>query len=107
MWGVNAYRECVNKVLIVDDDRTVGEVLLQYLQRAGCAGRHVTTACGLWDALRAGPPDLLVLDVMLPDGDGIDLCRRIRETVPDLPIILLTARAEGLRDVVIGSRGQP
>jgi DNA-binding response OmpR family regulator len=84
----------VNRVLVVDDDLTVGEVLLQYLARADYAGRHVTTASGLWDALRAGPPDLLVLDVMLPDGDGIELCGCIRESIPDLPIILLTARTE-------------
>jgi DNA-binding response OmpR family regulator len=84
----------MNTILVVDDDQTVGEVLLSYLERAELAGRHVTSAAGLWTELRAGSPDLLVLDVMLPDGDGIDLCSRIRTQIPDLPIILLTARSE-------------
>lgn len=84
----------MSTILVVDDDQTVGEVLLNYLQRAEFTGRHVTSAAGMWAEFRAGAPDLLVLDVMLPDGDGIDLCSRIRTEIPALPIILLTARSE-------------
>lgn len=79
---------------MVDDDRTVGEVLLRYLEHSDLAGRHVETAADLLTELDGMQPDLLVLDVMLPDGDGMDLCSRIRSTNPGLPVILLTARSE-------------
>lgn len=79
---------------MVDDDRTVGEVLLKYLQRSDFEGRHMESAAGLMIALEQLQPDLLVLDVMLPDGDGIALCGQIRSASPGLPIILLTARTE-------------
>lgn len=84
----------VSGILVVDDDRTVGEVLLRYLERSDLAGRHVETAADLLTELDGMQPDLLVLDVMLPDGDGMDLCSRIRTTNPGLPVILLTARSE-------------
>jgi DNA-binding response OmpR family regulator len=91
---VNTYRERVSGILVVDDDRTVGEVLLKYLDRADLQGRHMESATGLMDVLDRMQPDLLVLDVMLPDGDGMVLCSEIREATPELPVILLTARSE-------------
>lgn len=81
-------------ILVVDDDRTVGEVLLRYLERSELTGRHVETASDLMGMLDDMRPDLLVLDVMLPDGDGMSLCSAIRTTHPALPVILLTARSE-------------
>ena len=84
----------VSGILVVDDDRTVGEVLLKYLHRAELDGRHVETAAELLTELDAMQPDLLVLDVMLPDGDGMSLCSQIRTVRPELPVILLTARSE-------------
>ncbi|MBK6764039.1 MAG: response regulator transcription factor [Micrococcales bacterium] len=84
----------VSGILVVDDDRTVGEVLLRYLERSDLEGRHLESAAGLMTALEQMQPDLLVLDVMLPDGDGMALCGQIRSTRPDLPVILLTARTE-------------
>lgn len=79
---------------MVDDDRTVGEVLLKYLQHSDLDGRHVETAADLLTVLDTMQPDLLVLDVMLPDGDGMSLCSQIRTAQPGLPVILLTARSE-------------
>ena len=79
---------------MVDDDRTVGEVLLTYLQHSELEGQHVETARDLLNRLDTMQPDLLVLDVMLPDGDGMELCSQIRSSHPDLPVILLTARSE-------------
>jgi len=79
---------------VVDDDATVGGILLNYLGRAGLAGRHLLVGGGVEDAIAEMDPDLLVLDVMLPDADGIELCSRIRAAHPALPVILLTARSE-------------
>jgi DNA-binding response OmpR family regulator len=84
----------VSGILVVDDDRTVGEVLLRYLERSDLTGRHVETASDLLTQLDEMKPDLLVLDVMLPDGDGMSLCSKIRTDNPSLPVILLTARSE-------------
>ncbi len=79
---------------MVDDDRTVGGVVLSYLRRAELDGRHVATGGGMRAALAEAVPDLVVLDVMLPDADGVALCGEIRRDHPRLPIILLTARTE-------------
>lgn len=81
-------------ILIVDDDRTVGGVVLSYLRREEMAGRHLPNGAGLLDTIGEMDPDLLVLDVMLPDGDGVSLCRDVRARHPHLPVILLTARAD-------------
>jgi DNA-binding response OmpR family regulator len=88
------------RVLIVDDDQGLNALLSEYLARYGLV---VTTASrpdeGL-RAFRAEPPDLLVLDVMMPGMDGFAVCRKIRET-SHLPIIMLTARGD-LADRVLG-----
>jgi len=77
-------------VLVVDDDVTVREVVVSYL-RAG--GHTVVEAADGADALRSirsDPPDLVVLDLMMPGIDGLEVCRRLR-TTSDVPIIMLTA----------------
>jgi DNA-binding response OmpR family regulator len=85
---------------VIDDDEELGQLLTEFLARYGM---QVTTAShpevGL-RALRSNPPDLLVLDVMLPGTDGFAVCRKIRET-SHLPIIMLTARGD-LTDRVLG-----
>jgi DNA-binding response OmpR family regulator len=82
-------------VLVVDDEPIVVEVVTKYLQRAGF---HVVTASTGDRALEAaltGRPALIVLDVMLPGIDGVEICRRLRERHGvRTPIILLTARGE-------------
>lgn len=82
----------VGGILVVDDDETVGDVVLRYLAREGLAGRQLTVGADLLTIITTDPPDLLVLDVMLPDADGIELCRLVRASCPELPLILLTAR---------------
>ncbi len=85
----------VASVLVVDDDTTVAEVVVGYLARAG----HAVVA-GRGRAGRArrrfgtAPPDLIVLDLMLPGIDGLEVCRRVRADDPDLPVIMLTALGE-------------
>jgi len=81
------------RVLIVEDDPTVAEVVSRYLLREGYQVEAVADgALGLQRAL-AEPPDLVVLDLMLPSMGGLELCRRLRAVVP-VPVIMLTARGE-------------
>lgn len=87
-------------VLVVDDDPTVSEVIVRYLEREGLEVSAVTN--GLDALLHAEQrwPDLVVLDLMLPGLDGLEVCRRLRSRAP-VPIIMLTARCEE-DDRVIG-----
>jgi DNA-binding response OmpR family regulator len=81
------------RVLIVEDDPTVAEVVARYLEREGYQVDTVADgAIGLDRALR-NPPDLVVLDLMLPSMGGLEVCRRLRAEAP-VPVIMLTARGE-------------
>ena len=87
------------KVLVVDDEQTVTEVVERYLLREGY---EVTVAADDQEALRLARewgPDLVVLDLMLPVKDGLELCRELRKET-ELPIIMLTARGEETDRVV-------
>jgi DNA-binding response OmpR family regulator len=81
-------------VLVVDDDLTVAGVVMGYLDRAGHQAVHVTDGQKALDAIAAEPPDLVVLDLMLPEVDGLEVCRRVRAQHPHLPVIMLTALGE-------------
>jgi DNA-binding response OmpR family regulator len=83
----------VTKVLVVDDEPTVREVVAGYLRRDGhdvCEAADGTAALA---SVETDPPDLIVLDMMLPGVNGLDVLRRVR-TTSDVPVIMLTARAE-------------
>jgi DNA-binding response OmpR family regulator len=80
-------------ILVVDDDPTVREVVVAYLQQAGHETLEAPDGPNAMVAARA-LPDLVVLDVMLPGFDGFEVCRRLREDQPDVPIIMLTALGE-------------
>src|ERR1043165_9061856 len=82
----------MRRVLIVDDDPKVCETLDRYLAHAGCATAWALGGRRALDAVRAFAPDLIVLDVMLPELDGLALCREIR-AASNVPIIFLTARS--------------
>ena len=91
----------IPKVLVVDDEPNIRELVQVALKFHGCA---VTTGATGMDALRlaeAGNPDLIVLDVMLPDIDGFEVCRRLRASANDVPVIFLTAR-DTTSDTVTG-----
>src|ERR1700728_3039331 len=84
--------EQVPRVLVVDDEPNIRELVQVALKFHGCA---VTTGATGGDALRLAEsdrPDLIVLDVMLPDIDGFEVCRRLRASDNEVPIIFLTAR---------------
>jgi two-component system response regulator ResD len=90
----------VPNVLVVDDDPTVSEVVGGYLERAGFTVRHAGEGLAGLESARLHPPDLVVLDVMLPGLDGIEVCRRLRRS-SDVPVIMLTALG-GEVDRVLG-----
>ncbi|MET8647821.1 response regulator, partial [Streptomyces sp. NPDC004074] len=83
----------MKRVLVVDDDPTVSEVVAGYLDRAGFAVDMAGDGPTAVTHARVRPPDLVVLDLMLPGMDGLEVCRRIRENGP-LPVIMLTARGD-------------
>ncbi len=84
----------MTRVLVVDDDSTVAEVVLGYLRREGFEAAHAADGLAALAVAAAAPPDLVVLDLMLPGIDGLEVCRRLRADRPDLPVVMLTARGE-------------
>jgi two-component system alkaline phosphatase synthesis response regulator PhoP len=84
------------RVMVVEDDIDIGELVARYLERAGFAVQLLASGREALTALAARPPDLLVLDLMLPHVSGLEICRIARGSAPTaaIPIIMLTARAE-------------
>ena len=82
-------------ILVVDDEKEIADLVALYLQNEGFRVRKTYDAAGALDLAANEPLDLAVLDVMLPDLDGFQLCQKIRETHP-FPIIMLTAKGEGM-----------
>ncbi|HLL66684.1 MAG TPA: response regulator transcription factor [Micromonosporaceae bacterium] len=80
-----------HRVLVVDDDPTVSDVVRRYLERDGCRVQLVDDGVTALDAVAAETPDLVVLDLMMPGIDGLEVCRRLRRQLPDLPVVMLTA----------------
>jgi DNA-binding response OmpR family regulator len=80
-------------VLVVDDEPTIREIVVSYLKRDGFATLEAADGNRARELLATERPDLVVLDVMLPGVDGLELCRWIR-TSSQLPVIMLTARGE-------------
>ena len=83
----------VATVLVVDDEPIVREVVVRYLEREGYATLEAGDGDDVRDLVERASPDLVVLDVMLPGTDGLELCRWIRSR-SELPVIMLTARGE-------------
>lgn len=88
------------RILVVEDEQAISEPLAEGLEREGFDAEVVATVESAREAYRRDPPDLILLDVMLPDGDGRDLAREVRRQ-SGVPIILLTARGEEI-DRVLG-----
>ncbi len=80
-------------VLVVDDEPIVREVVVRYLAREGHRTCEASDGNAAREAIERSAPDLVVLDVMLPGTDGLELCRWIRSS-SSLPVIMLTARGE-------------
>ncbi len=86
-------------ILVVEDERSIASFVAAYLKKAGYEVRTVATGADALAQLAADPPSLIVLDLMLPDIDGIEVCRRMRAT-SNVPILMLTARDEDVDKIV-------
>ena len=99
--------DCIpDRILIVDDDPEIRRLLVDYLARNGFDAIAARDGREMWQALERHSVDLVVLDLMLPDTDGLTLCRNLRAKAgsssnPNLPVLMLTARGEET-DRIIG-----
>lgn len=87
------------RILIIDDDRRLCEMLEHYLAQSGYEVQSKQTVADGLAEQRRWQPDAIILDLMLPDGSGLDACTRLRETTA-APIIMLTARGDATDRVV-------
>ena len=89
-------------ILIVDDDQEIRRLLVDYLARNGLTAIPARDGREMWHALERHAVDLIVLDLMLPDTDGLTLCRDLRARTPTaaIPVMMLTARGEDADRIV-------
>jgi DNA-binding response OmpR family regulator len=87
-------------ILVVEDETSIASFVAAYLRNAGYGVKTAASAQAALAQLAGESPALVILDLNLPDGDGVELCRRIRKT-SDVPILMLTARDEDI-DKIIG-----
>lgn len=90
----------MTKILVVDDEKNIRELSKLYLEKEGFTVETAGDGSEALDKVRANPPDLMVLDLMLPHIDGIEVCRTVR-TFSNVPILMLTARDDDI-DKIIG-----
>ena len=88
-----------HSILVVEDEPSIASFVAMYLKRAGFDVRIAGTGQGAIEAAAAEAPSLIVLDLMLPDLDGIDVCRRVRQR-SDVPILMLTARGDDVEKII-------
>src|SRR5882762_1253006 len=90
------------RILVVEDDQDIAELVARYLDKAGFVTERATSGREALKTIAARPPDLMVLDLMLPHVDGLEVCRVVRgnEASAAMPIIMLTARAEESERIV-------
>jgi two-component system alkaline phosphatase synthesis response regulator PhoP len=90
------------RILVVEDDPDIAELVVRFVQKAGYVVEHVASGREALTAITARPPGLVVLDLMLPHVDGLDVCRFVRanEKTAFVPIIMLTARADESERIV-------
>ena len=82
-------------ILVVEDEEKIAEILIDYLRQSGFDTSYESRGDGVVQIVKDNPPDLLVLDIMLPGVDGLDICREVRK-FSELPIIMVTARVDEL-----------
>src|SRR5262249_47016053 len=90
------------RILVVEDDPDIAELVTRYLGKAGFETARATTGDDALKAIAANPPQVVALDLMLPQVDGLEICRILRSTkaTAALPILVLTARAEESERIV-------
>jgi two-component system OmpR family response regulator len=92
-------QSAATRLLLVDDERSLREPLAEYLARQGFVVDQAASAAEARTRLRDEPPDLVLLDIMMPGEDGLSLCRHLAESQA-IPTILLTARTEATDRIV-------
>ena len=96
----HGYRMSAHRLLLVEDDTRLATMVTSYLEEAGFRTTHAATGASAMQLVINESFDAVILDLMLPDADGLDLCRSIR-TRSEIPMLMLTARGDPL-DRVIG-----
>ena len=94
------------RILVVDDEENIAFLLRSALRHFGFDVDVASDGRSALRTVRAQPPDLVVLDVMLPDVDGFEICRRMRDEGIDTPVLFLTARDgsdEAVRGLTLGA----
>lgn len=97
---MTGHRSARTRVLLIDDDEKLSALLTEYLGRFNFSVRAVVHPDEGLRAVKADAPDIVILDVMLPDMDGFAVCRKMRET-SRVPIVMLTARGD-VTDRIVG-----
>lgn len=87
------------RILVVEDDPRLAAMLDEYLRNNGYAVAQAATGAQALERLGVDAPDAAILDLMLPDMDGLDVCRKLRER-SDLPVLMLTARGDAIDRIV-------
>ena len=93
------------QILVADDDAGIRTVLSQALSRAGYDVRLASNAATLWNWVQAGDGDLVISDVVMPDGNAFDLLPRIKQHRPELPIIVMSAQNTFMTAIKASERG--
>ena len=87
-------------IYLVEDDNSIRELVLYTLNSSGLEAEGFDRPSAFWPALERQRPDLLILDIMLPEEDGLTILKRLRETDRDLPVMMLTAKSTEYDKVV-------
>src|SRR5689334_6526402 len=90
------------RVLIVEDDPDIAHLVAHYLDKAGFTSETIASGRDALAAILANPPELVILDLMLPQVDGLEICRTVRANTKTaaVPVIMLTARGEESERIV-------
>ena len=84
----------MSKILIIEDDPQITKILKLNLKLSGYETENATTFQEAWSKINSEHFDLLLMDIGLPDGSGLDLCQRVREAGNEVPIVFLSARTD-------------
>jgi two-component system response regulator BaeR len=87
--------EEATKILVVEDEHRIAEILMDYLRRDGYSPTHIDRGSGVIAEVKKKMPDLILLDLMLPGADGLEICQEIRK-FSEVPIIVVSARVDEL-----------
>jgi len=92
----------MGRILVVEDEPDIGELVKYHLEKAGLLARAVGDGKQALELIVREPPDLVILDLMLPGMDGLEVCRRLRgnPATQDIPVIMLTAKTEEVDRIV-------